>query len=109
MVNRADMDKRPDEVSGMFSDVARGYDRTNDILSVGNAVLWRIATVKAIAPEPGERILDVAAGTGTSSAAIAKSGATATPTGYLNGVQLDGNQLSDTAGLAKMIADATAP
>ena len=41
--------------------------------------------------------------------AFAKSGATATPTGYLNGVQLDGNQLSDTAGLAKMIADATAP
>ena len=56
MVNTADMEKRPDEVSGMFDDVARGYDRTNDILSVGNSILWRIATVKAIDPQPGERL-----------------------------------------------------
>ena len=54
MVNRADMEKRPDEVSGMFDDVARGYDRTNDVLSLGNAPLWRIATVRAIDPQPGE-------------------------------------------------------
>ncbi len=60
----------------MFDGVARGYDRTNAVLSVGNAALWRLHTVRAIDPQPGERILDIAAGTGTSSAAIAKSGAT---------------------------------
>src|SRR6478736_4652878 len=92
MVNRADMEKRPDEVSGMFSDVARGYDRTNDILSVGNAVLWRIATVKAIDPKPGERILDVAAGTGTSSAAIAKSGATVVAVDFSPGMIAEGRR-----------------
>ncbi|MCU1527970.1 MAG: ubiquinone biosynthesis methyltransferase UbiE [Frondihabitans sp.] len=69
------MNKQPSEVASMFDGVAAHYDVTNDILSAGNAVLWRIATVKAIAAEAGERVLDIAAGTGTSSAAIAKSGA----------------------------------
>ena len=70
------MDKQPDEVSGMFDGVARHYDRTNAIMSMGNAQFWRAATVRAVDPRPGERILDVAAGTGTSSAALARSGAT---------------------------------
>lgn len=69
------MDKQPDEVSGMFDGVARHYDRTNAIMSVGNAQLWRAATVRAVGPRAGERILDVAAGTGTSSAALARTGA----------------------------------
>lgn len=59
----------------MFDGVARRYDRTNAVLSVGNAALWRIATVRAVDPQPGERILDIAAGTGTSSVALAKTGA----------------------------------
>ena len=71
----ADLGKDPKEVAGMFDKVAAGYDRTNAILSGGNAALWRTATVKAIAPQPGEKILDIAAGTGTSAKAIAKSGA----------------------------------
>ena len=58
----------------MFDGVARHYDRTNDVLSAGNAVLWRIATVKAIGAGPADRVLDIAAGTGTSSAAIAAAG-----------------------------------
>lgn len=91
-MNKADMEKRPDEVSGMFSDVARGYDRTNDLLSVGNSILWRIATVKAIDPQPGERILDVAAGTGTSSAAIAKSGATVVAVDFSPGMIEEGRR-----------------
>ena len=70
------MDKQPGEVSGMFDDVAPNYDRTNAVMSVGNSALWRIATVRAVDPKPGERILDLAAGTGTSSAALARSGAT---------------------------------
>jgi len=74
-VTKADMNKQPTEVASMFDDVAAHYDVTNDVLSAGNAVLWRIATVKAIDAKPGERVLDIAAGTGTSSAAIAKHGA----------------------------------
>lgn len=59
----------------MFDEVARKYDRTNAVLSAGNSWLWRLQTVKALAPARGERILDIAAGTGTSSAAIARTGA----------------------------------
>jgi len=74
-MTRADLGKDPDQVSAMFDRVAARYDRTNNVLSVGNAPLWRVATTKAVAPKAGERILDVAAGTGTSSASLAKSGA----------------------------------
>jgi demethylmenaquinone methyltransferase/2-methoxy-6-polyprenyl-1,4-benzoquinol methylase len=74
-VSKADLGKQPDEVAGMFDDVAKHYDRTNAVLSAGNAYLWRIATVRAVAPQPGERILDLAAGTGTSSVALSHSGA----------------------------------
>jgi len=69
------MDKQPDEVAGMFDGVAKHYDRTNAVLSAGNAYLWRIATVRAVAPQSGERILDLAAGTGTSSVALSHTGA----------------------------------
>ncbi|BDZ65031.1 class I SAM-dependent methyltransferase [Agromyces mangrovi Wang et al. 2018] len=72
---RADLSKRPEQVSAMFDQVAERYDLTNDLLSLGNAPLWRIATTRAIDPRPGERVLDVAAGTGTSSASIARTGA----------------------------------
>jgi demethylmenaquinone methyltransferase/2-methoxy-6-polyprenyl-1,4-benzoquinol methylase len=69
------MEKRPDEVADMFDGVAPRYDRTNLFLSGGNAVLWRLAMVRALGPVAGERILDVAAGTGTSTAALARHGA----------------------------------
>ena len=59
----------------MFDEVSTHYDRTNAVLSMGNAALWRVATTRAVHPVAGERILDVAAGTGTSSVALAKSGA----------------------------------
>jgi len=74
-VATADLNKQPDQVSAMFDEVAAGYDRTNGVLSMGNSALWRHAVVKAIAPQPGERILDIAAGTGTSSEVISRSGA----------------------------------
>ena len=51
----------------MFDGVAARYDVTNDVLSLGQDRLWRRAVVKAVDAKPGERILDIAAGTGTSS------------------------------------------
>ncbi|MDK8172642.1 demethylmenaquinone methyltransferase [Curtobacterium citreum] len=77
-MSRADLSKQPAEVAAMFDDVAAKYDLTNDILSAGNAPLWRVATVRAVDPQPGERVLDIAAGTGTSAAALAKKGAEVT-------------------------------
>jgi demethylmenaquinone methyltransferase/2-methoxy-6-polyprenyl-1,4-benzoquinol methylase len=86
------MDKQPDEVSGMFDGVARHYDRTNAIMSVGNAQLWRAATVRAVDPRAGERILDVAAGTGTSSAALAQRGATVIAFDFSAGMIAEGRR-----------------
>jgi demethylmenaquinone methyltransferase/2-methoxy-6-polyprenyl-1,4-benzoquinol methylase len=86
------MDKQPDEVSGMFDGVARHYDRTNAIMSMGNAQLWRAATVRAVDPRPGERILDVAAGTGTSSAALARNGATVVALDFSAGMIAEGRR-----------------
>jgi demethylmenaquinone methyltransferase / 2-methoxy-6-polyprenyl-1,4-benzoquinol methylase len=74
-VNRADLSKQPAQVAAMFDEVSTHYDRTNAVLSVGNAALWRVATTRAVNPQPGERILDIAAGTGTSSVALTGTGA----------------------------------
>jgi demethylmenaquinone methyltransferase/2-methoxy-6-polyprenyl-1,4-benzoquinol methylase len=59
----------------MFDQVSTHYDRTNAMLSVGNAALWRLKATHAVDPQAGERILDIAAGTGTSSVALTHTGA----------------------------------
>ena len=74
-MTRAKLDKEPHEVAAMFDDVAARYDVTNDVLSAGQTRRWRSAVVRAIDPQPGQRILDVAAGTGTSSRPFADVGA----------------------------------
>ena len=61
------MDKRPDEVATMFDDVAPKYDVVNDVLSMGQTRRWRKVVVEAMDVKPGQRVLDLAAGTGTSS------------------------------------------
>jgi demethylmenaquinone methyltransferase/2-methoxy-6-polyprenyl-1,4-benzoquinol methylase len=59
----------------MFDAVARRYDLTNTLLSGGLDRLWRVATRRALAPAAGERVLDLAAGTGVSTVELAKDGA----------------------------------
>jgi demethylmenaquinone methyltransferase/2-methoxy-6-polyprenyl-1,4-benzoquinol methylase len=71
------MSKEPDEIVTMFDDVAEGYDRTNRVLSFGRDRTWRRETRIALGLRPGERVLDVAAGTGVSTEELALSGATA--------------------------------
>jgi demethylmenaquinone methyltransferase / 2-methoxy-6-polyprenyl-1,4-benzoquinol methylase len=88
--NRADLGKDPARVSGMFDQVAAGYDRTNTILSLGNDRLWRIATTRAVAPRRGQRILDLAAGTGASSVALARSGAEVVAADFSPGMIAEG-------------------
>ena len=74
-MSRANMDKNPQEVAAMFDGVARRYDIVNDLLSLGRTKAWRRAATKVIAPAPGMKILDMAAGTGSSSAPLAAAGA----------------------------------
>ena len=73
-MSRADLDKQPRDVARMFDAVAQRYDVTNDILSLWQDRAWRVATRRAVAAEPGMRVLDLAAGTGTSSEAYADAG-----------------------------------
>ena len=72
---RADLDKRPGEVAAMFDELAGRYDLLNDLLSGGQVRLWRRVVARAVDARPGQRILDLAAGTGTSTVTFAASGA----------------------------------
>ncbi|MCW4456929.1 demethylmenaquinone methyltransferase [Microbacterium sp. MPKO10] len=92
MSKKADLEKQPAQVSAMFDEVAGRYDLTNDVLSVGNDRLWRIALRRAVAPRPGNRVLDLAAGTGTSSAALAATGATVVAADFSPGMIAEGRR-----------------
>ena len=72
---KADLDKAPADVAAMFDAVAERYDLLNDVLSVGQVRLWRRVVAAAVAAGPGERVLDLAAGTGTSSRTFTTTGA----------------------------------
>ncbi|MGH3364634.1 MAG: class I SAM-dependent methyltransferase, partial [Nocardioidaceae bacterium] len=85
-MTRADLDKKPADVAAMFDDVATRYDITNDILSLGQDRAWRKAVVEAVDARPGERVLDLAAGTGTSSQPFADRGAQVVPCDFSLGM-----------------------
>jgi demethylmenaquinone methyltransferase/2-methoxy-6-polyprenyl-1,4-benzoquinol methylase len=85
-VNRATLDKHPSDVARMFDGVAARYDLTNDVLSLGQDRRWRRATLAALAARPGERVLDIAAGTGTSSEALADAGVDVVPADFSIGM-----------------------
>jgi demethylmenaquinone methyltransferase / 2-methoxy-6-polyprenyl-1,4-benzoquinol methylase len=85
-VTRAHLDKRPADVAAMFDDVARRYDLTNDVLSLGQDRRWRRLVVDAVDPRPGETVLDLAAGTGTSSQPFADRGAEVVPCDFSLGM-----------------------
>jgi len=107
-MTRADLGKDPGQVSAMFDRVAARYDRTNTVLSMGNAPLWRVATTRAVAPKPGERILDVAAGTGTSSASLAASGASVVAADFSPGmIEVGRARQAHVPNLVFVEADAT--
>jgi len=74
-VTRATLEKAPSEVAAMFDEVAPRYDLTNAVLSLGQDRGWRTAVRDALRLRAGDRVLDLAAGTATSSAALATSGA----------------------------------
>ncbi len=85
-MSRAALDKDPTDVAAMFDDVAERYDLTNDVLAVGQTRRWRRLVADAIGAGPGDRVLDLAAGTGTSSARIAQDGAYVVPADFSLGM-----------------------
>jgi len=85
-VARAGLDKNPREVAAMFDGVAARYDFTNSVLSFAQDRRWRRLTSTALAPRAGERVLDLAAGTGVSTVELARSGAWCVATDFSQGM-----------------------
>jgi demethylmenaquinone methyltransferase / 2-methoxy-6-polyprenyl-1,4-benzoquinol methylase len=98
-VSRADLDKQPHEVAAMFDGVARRYDRTNTVLSFGRDRVWRRLTREALDLRPGQRVLDLAAGTGVSTEELARSGAYAVGVDFSLGMLRAGRAVRPTVPL----------
>lgn len=90
--SRATLDKQPREVAGMFDAVADRYDLTNTVISLGQDRLWRHATRRALRLQPGQRCLDVAAGTAVSTVELARSGAEVIACDFSQGMLRRGRQ-----------------
>ncbi|QYJ05861.1 demethylmenaquinone methyltransferase [Nocardioides panacisoli] len=86
----------------MFDAVARRYDVTNDVLSFGQDRRWRTHVLDAVDPGFGDRVLDLAAGTGTSAEPFEEAGASVVPCDFSIGMLQVGKearpQLPFTAG-----------
>ena len=91
-MSRANLGKDPDAVAAMFDGVAKRYDLVNDLLSLGRTKAWRRAATRIIAPQPGMRILDIAAGPGSSSQPLHKAGATVFSTDFSEGMLAQGRK-----------------
>ncbi|GAA1220090.1 demethylmenaquinone methyltransferase [Kitasatospora nipponensis] len=91
-MTRASLDKQPHEVAAMFDDVAAKYDLTNDVLSLGQARAWRRAVAEAVAAGPGDLVLDLGAGTGTSSLPFREAGANVVPCDFSVGMLTEGKR-----------------
>ena len=91
-MSRANLGKDPEEVAAMFDGVAKRYDIVNDLLSLGQTKAWRRAATQIIAPAPGMKILDLAAGPGSSSEPLHKAGATVFSTDFSEGMLAQGRK-----------------
>lgn len=107
-MTRAGLDKQPRDIAAMFDGVARRYDVTNTVLSGGQDRRWRRLTRQSLQLQPGERVLDLAAGTGVSTLELAQSGATAVACDFSLGMLRAGVARSDRRDLPFVAGDATA-
>ena len=97
-MTKADLDKRPADVSAMFDAIAERYDLLNDVLSLGQDRLWRRFVAATVAARPGERVLDLAAGTGTSSRTFTTAGAFCVACDFSLGMQQVGARRAASRG-----------
>jgi demethylmenaquinone methyltransferase/2-methoxy-6-polyprenyl-1,4-benzoquinol methylase len=105
-VSKANLDKKPAEVAAMFDEVAPTYDLTNALLSFGQDRRWRKIVRTAVNPVSGQKILDLAAGTGASSVAFLKPGVKVVAGDFSEGMLAVGRQRHPE--IEFVFADATA-
>ena len=104
--SRASLDKRPRDVAAMFDAVARRYDRTNTFMSFGQDRRWRRRTRQSLDLRPGERVLDLAAGTAVSTVDLARSGAYAVGCDFSLGMLRAGRARRDRQHVPLVAGDA---
>jgi demethylmenaquinone methyltransferase/2-methoxy-6-polyprenyl-1,4-benzoquinol methylase len=85
-MSRASLEKTPHEVAAMFDGVAPKYDLANTVLSLGQDRRWRRLVAQALDLRRGEKVLDLAAGTGTSSEPFADAGVLTVPCDFSLGM-----------------------
>jgi demethylmenaquinone methyltransferase / 2-methoxy-6-polyprenyl-1,4-benzoquinol methylase len=105
-MNRATLEKRPRDVAAMFDAVARRYDATNTVMSLGLDRRWRRRTRQALELHPGDRVLDLAAGTGVSTVELALSGAYAVGCDFSLGMLRTGRARRDRRHVPVVAGDA---
>ena len=76
----------------MFDGVAKNYDKANDLLSFGSARIWRKKVAKLVDSQPGQKILDLAAGTGSSSIVFLREGVKVVAADFSNGMLEEGRK-----------------
>jgi demethylmenaquinone methyltransferase/2-methoxy-6-polyprenyl-1,4-benzoquinol methylase len=91
-VSKADLSKKPQQVAEMFDGVAKNYDKANDLLSFGSARIWRKKVAKLVNSQPGQKILDLAAGTGSSSIVFLREGVKVVAADFSNGMLEEGRK-----------------
>src|SRR5581483_1491494 len=107
--NRATLEKDPHDVARMFDGVARRYDVTNTVLSFAQDRRWRRRTRQCLQLQPGEQVLDLAAGTGVSTVELSRGGARAVACDFSLGMLRAGQALKRRRRRVPFVAgDATA-
>lgn len=97
---------REDDKAGMvrslFSDVANKYDIMNDVMSMGIHRVWKEAMMDWLAPRAGQRLLDVAGGTGDVSFKFLKRAGQghATVCDLTEGMLVEGRKRAEAAQMA---------
>ncbi len=91
-MSKADLTKKPQQVAEMFDGVAKNYDKANDLLSFGSARIWRKKVAKLVNSQPGQKILDLAAGTGSSSIVFMREGVKVVAADFSKGMLEEGRK-----------------
>lgn len=91
-MSRADLEKQPYDVATMFDGIAKRYDLMNDVAALGQVGMWRALMVEALEIEQGDMVMDLAAGTGTSTTSIAHAGARVVAADFSLGMMSEGRR-----------------
>jgi len=101
-----DEDAKAGMVHGVFSRVASKYDIMNDLMSMGIHRIWKDAMMDWLAPRPGQKLLDVAGGTGDVAFRFLKRapGATATVCDMTESMLIEGQKRAEAEDMAERLS-----